>query len=201
LTDKDKQTIQTLLSQAINEGRASVILSPRSSRNWEILASVYKNITGVANNALTFALDAYGKAVQIDPMNPALRLAVGEVYYSIKNYDLAIRFFTDAVNLKPDYTNAYYDLAIAYREKGDFSNAQLIAEQSLTLIKKETDPKDYKIVSDLIADLKSKNVSQQNASQTGLKNNLSGVDVANLKNPPTVSTPSAVKKNPQVKLP
>jgi tetratricopeptide (TPR) repeat protein len=202
LTDKDKQTIQTLLSQAINEGRASVILSPRSSRNWEILASVYRNITGVANNALTFALDAYGKAIQLDPMNPALRLAVGEIYYSIKNYDLAIRFFTDAVNLKPNYTNAYYDLAIAYREKGDFANAQLIAEQSLTLINKGTDPKDYKIVSDLITDLKARIVSQQNASETGLKNkSLSNVGVSSLNNPPQISTPSAVKKNPQVKLP
>jgi len=202
LTDKDKQTIQTLLSQAINEGRASVILSPRSSRNWEILASVYRNITGVANNALTFALDAYGKAIQLDPMNPALRLAVGEIYYSIKNYDLAIRFFTDAVNLKPDYNNAYYDLAIAYREKGDFANAQLIAQQSLTLINKGTDPKDYKIVSDLITDLKARIVSQQNASETGLKNkNLSNVGVSSLNNPPQISTPSAVKKNPQVKLP
>jgi len=202
LTDKDKQTIQTLLSQAINEGRASVILSPRSSRNWEILASVYKNITGVANNALTFALDAYGKAIQLDPMNPALRLAVGEIYYSIKNYDLAIRFFTDAVNLKPDYTNAYYDLAIAYREKGDFNDAQLIAQQSLTLISKTTDPKDYKIVSDLITDLKARIVSQQNASETGLKNkSLSNVGVSSLNNPPQISTPSAVKKNPQVKLP
>jgi len=110
------------------------------------------------------------KAIQLDPMNPALRLAVGEIYYSIKNYDLAIRFFTDAVNLKPDYTNAYYDLAIAYREKGDFNDAQLIAQQSLTLINKGTDPKDYKIVSDLITDLKARIVSQQNATETGLKN-------------------------------
>jgi tetratricopeptide (TPR) repeat protein len=201
LTDKDKQTIQTLLSQAINEGRASVALSPRSARDWETLASIYRNITGVANNALAFALDAYGKAIQRDPLNPALRLAVGEIYYTAKNYDLAIRFFTDAANLKSDYITAYYDLAIAYREKGDFKNAQAVAEQSLTLIKKDTDPKDYKIVSDLIADLKAKNVSQQNASETGLKTNLPGVDVTTLNNPPTVSTPSAVKKNPQVKLP
>jgi len=202
LTDKDKQTIQTLLSQAINEGRASVVLSPRSSRDWETLASVYQNITGVANNALTFALDAYGKTIQRDPMNPALRFTVGQIYYSIKNYDLAIRFFTDAVNLKPDYTNAYFDLALAYREKGDFADAQLIAEQSLTLIKKDTNPNDYKLVSSLIADLKAKNVSQQSASETGLKSkDLSGVGVTNLNNPPQVTTPSAVKKNPQVKLP
>jgi tetratricopeptide (TPR) repeat protein len=201
LTDKDKQTIQTLLSQAINEGRASVALSPRSSRNWETLASIYRNITGVANNALAFALDAYGKAIQRDPLNPALRLAVGEIYYTAKNYDLAIRFFTDAANLKPDYITAYYDLTIAYREKGDFKSAQSVAEQSLTLIKKDTNPKDYKIVSDLIADLKAKNVSQQSASETGLKSNLPGVDVTTLNNPPAASTPSAVKKNPQVKLP
>lgn len=210
LTDKDKQTIQTLLSQAINEGRASVTLSPRSSRNWEVLASIYRNITGVANNALTFSLDAYGKAIQRDPLNPAYRFTVGEVYYSIKNYDLAIRFFTDAINLKPDYTNAYYSLALAYREKGDLKTAQSIAEQTLTLIKKDTNPKDYKAVSDLIADLKNKiaNTSENNtttppaAEQSGLNNNnITGVNVNNLNNPPTISTPSAVQINPNTKLP
>jgi tetratricopeptide (TPR) repeat protein len=210
LTDQDKQTIQTLLSQAINEGRASVVISPRSSRNWEVLASVYRNITGVANNALTFSLDAYGKTIQRDPLNPLLRFSVGELYYSIQNYDTAIRFFTDAINLKPDYVNAYYNLVLAYREKGDLQSAKLVAEQGLTLIKKETNPEDYETVFDLIGDLKAKIESlneaqgsnQASETNAGLKNEkLPSVDVTGLNNPPSISTPSAVKQNPNVNIP
>ena len=67
LTDQDRRTIQTLLSQAINEGRIAVALSPLSSRNWVVLASIYRNISGVEQNALAFSLDASGRAIQRDP--------------------------------------------------------------------------------------------------------------------------------------
>src|ERR1700722_20268757 len=52
LSAQDRQTVQTLLAQAINEGKAGVLLSPRNPRNWEVLASIYRNIDGVAQNAL-----------------------------------------------------------------------------------------------------------------------------------------------------
>ncbi len=214
LTDQDKQTIQTLLSQSINEGRVSVALSPRSSRNWEVLASIYRNITGVAQNALAFSLDAYGRAIQRDPLNPTLRLNVGGIYYSVKSYDLAIRFFTDAANLKPDYANAYYNLAIALRDKGDIQNAALVAQQTVTLLQ-QNNPSgpDYKVAAKLLSDLKAKvadaNAAAQSAQQTpagqtnsALQNaNLNNVNVSNLNNPPKVATPAAVKANPNVKLP
>ncbi len=203
LTDKDKQTIQTLLSQSINEGRVAVALNSRSSRNWEVIASIYRNITGVANNALAFSLDSYGKAIQRDPLNPVLRLNVGGIYYSVKNYDLAIRFFSDAINLKPDYVNAYFNLAIALRDKGDLQNATAVAQQMVALLQKDTNSPDYKLSVKLLEDLKKKASDQQaSAGKTGsaLENSELG-KVSDLKNPPTPATPAAVKKNPKVNLP
>ena len=104
----------------MGEGRFGVGIAPRSAANWEVLASIYKQISGVSQNALQFSLDAYGRAIQLDPLNPLLRLSVGGVYYQLKNYDLAVRFFDDAVSLKPDYSNALYNLAIALRDKGSY---------------------------------------------------------------------------------
>ena len=211
LTDQDKQTIQILLSQSINEGRAAVALSPRSARNWEVLASVYRNITGVAQNALQFSLDSYGRAIQNDPLNPLLRLNVGGIYYSIKNYDLAIRFFSDAANLKPDYANAYYNLSVALRDKGDLNNASLAAQQVVSLLQKDTNNPDYKTAAAYLADLKARIAtgSAQTAGQaapasqtnSALQNQQPGVQVPDLNNPPQPATPEAVKKNPDAKLP
>ena len=156
LTDQDRQTIQQLLSQSVNEARASIALSPRSARNWEVLASIYRNIAGVAQNALVFSLDSYGRAIQRDPLNPALRVNVGGIYYSIKNYDLAIRFFSDAANLKPDYANAYFNLSIALRDKGDVQNAKAVADQAVKLLEVNKDSNDYKIASKLRDELAAK---------------------------------------------
>jgi O-antigen ligase/tetratricopeptide (TPR) repeat protein len=205
LTDADKSSIQTLLAQAVGEGKNAVILSPRNSANWEILASIYRQISGVAENALAFSLDSYGRAVALDPMNPALRLNIGGVYYSIKNYDLAIRFFDDAIKLKPDYQNAYYNLAVALRDKGNLKESQLIAEQLMTQLQSDTNNPDYKVAADFLSDLKARiatgsadqsPIAPPVAQQNGALQNqdLPNVSIPDLENKPEVSTPAAVKR-------
>lgn len=210
LTDQEKQTIQTLLSQAITEGRASVTINARSSRNWEVMASIYRNISGVAQNALAYALDAYGRAIQRDPYNPVLRLNVGGIYYAAKNYDLAIRFFSDAVNLKPDYANAYYNLSIAYKDKGDLQSALIIANQTVALLKSNPESSDYKAASAFLGDLnklaQNGGSAQNQGAPAGQTNSVLGskdsnVKVNDLNNPPKVATPEAVKTNPKAVLP
>ncbi len=198
LTDQDKQNIQVLLQQSINEGRTAVALSPRSAVNWEILASLYRQIAGVAQNALVFALDAYGRAIFQDPLNPLLRLNVGGTYYAIKNYDLAIRFFTDSINLKPDFANGYYNLSVALRDKGDLNSALLAAQKVVELVDKNSP--DYKVATDYLNDLKNKvsppTPEQPPAAQTtGALQQKELPKVLDVGTPPEkIATPEAVKK-------
>jgi tetratricopeptide (TPR) repeat protein len=134
---------------------------------------------------------------------------VGGIYYAANNYDMTIRFFTDAVNLKPDYVNAYYNLAVALRDKGDLQNAKLIADQAVTLLQKDPTTPDYKVATALAEDLKSKVAAKAKtqpvpAAQTNsaLGNpKLPDVNVPGLNNLPEVATPEAVKKNPEAVVP
>lgn len=205
LTDDDKKTIQQLLSQSINEARTATTLSPRNAQNWEILASIYRQISGVAENATSFALDSYGRSIALDPFNPTLRLNAGGVYYSLKNYDLAIRFFSDSVQLKPDFANGYYNLSVALRDKGDLQNAQKAAETVLSLL----DPKspDYKTASEYLTDLKTriatgsaqesqiKAPAAEEKSALQKKGTAPKVSLDELKqSPDKIATPPAVKK-------
>lgn len=195
LTDQDKQNIQVLLSQSISEARTAVALSPKSVVNWEILAALYKQISGVAQNALLFSLDSYGRAIMQDPLNPNLRVNVGGVYYAIQNYDMAIRFFTDAINLKSDFANGYFNLSVALRDKGDLAGAQQTAEKLLTLL--PADSPDYKTINDYIADLKSKteNLTQPPAAQAdGALQQEELPKVMDLPKPEKIATPAAIKK-------
>lgn len=214
LTDQDKQNIQVLLQQSITEGRSAVTLSPKSATDWEILALLYRQIAGVAQNALVFSLDSYGRAILQDPLNPALRVSVGGVYYAAKNYDMAIRFFTDAINLKADYANGYYNLSVALRDKGDLANAESLAEKLLTMVDKSSS--DYKTVNDYIADLKNRiatqaqtggqqaneEVTQPPAAET--KGSLQQKElpkVINLPQPEKIATPAAIKKPANTPIP
>lgn len=197
LTDQDKQNIQTLLAQAISEAQIATTISPRSAQNWEVLGSIYRQITGVAENALQFSLNAYGQAIERDPLNPILRLNIGGIYYANKNYDLAVRFFTDAVNLKPDYANAYYNLAVALKDKGNLEESQMIAEKTVSLL----DPKsaDYKVATNFLKDLRQQIATGSAGGQTppaAQNNSALGQEnlpeVLDLPKPSSVSTPSAI---------
>lgn len=210
LSAQDKQTIQTLLAQSINEARVAVILSPHSARNWEVLASIYQNIDGVAQNSLAFSLSAYGQAIQLDPLNPTLRLDVGGIYYLTKNYDNAIRFFTDAANLKPDYANAYFNLSIAYRDNNDIPDALAVANQTVVLLQSNPNSPDYKTAVQLVNQLKAANAKQQQtgsqAKSTAAQSNSALQNsnlpkVTNLNNPPSVTPVPSVKPNPKAAVP
>jgi tetratricopeptide (TPR) repeat protein len=91
-----------------------------------------------------FAIQALSQATALDPMNPALRLSLGGVYFAIGDYENAIDVFKLAVIAKPDWANSRYNLAVAYREKGETDKA--IAEFNNTLSLLEKDSNDWQIV-------------------------------------------------------
>ncbi|MCX6704043.1 MAG: tetratricopeptide repeat protein, partial [Candidatus Woesebacteria bacterium] len=138
LTDTDRTNITTLISQAINEGKATVTLNSGRSGNWELLAQIYGSIMPFAQGADQFAIQTYTQAVALDPLNPNLRVALGGIYYSLGRYDDAIDAFKLAVLTKPDLANAHYNLAIAYREKKNYDNAISEMNTVLTLVIKDS---------------------------------------------------------------
>ena len=142
LTDTDRQTIQTLIAQAIRTSRVSTeVVTPRSPANWETRAVIYRSIINIAENAADWTLGAYNTAIQLDPANPRLRLELGGVLYSQGDYLSAANQFRQATALKPDYANAYFNFAQALIELDDLSNAKRALEITKTLL--DSDSEDY----------------------------------------------------------
>jgi len=134
LTEEDKTLVTTLLSQAIREAKTATTLAPKNVYIWGSLASIYQNLIGVANDAPSWAIAAYQKAITLDPVNPVLRLDLGGVYMGITDYDSALREFTTAVTLKPNYANGYYNLANVLRIKGNTKEAKAALQNVLELL-------------------------------------------------------------------
>ncbi|KKU68497.1 MAG: Tetratricopeptide TPR_1 repeat-containing protein [Microgenomates group bacterium GW2011_GWC1_47_20] len=151
LTDADKNTITQLVQQAIREAKNAVAVNPAQVANLENLAGVYRNLLNFAQGADAWTVASYRQAIALDPVNPNLRIALGGVLYAQKNYDDAIRLFQQAVDLKPDLANAHYNLAAAYREKGERPQAVASLETVLTLVDKSS--ADYTKVAQELADL------------------------------------------------
>lgn len=136
LNDADRQTVAQLVQQAIREGQAAVANNQKRSQNWETLAQVYRALIPAAKGADQYAVSAFQQAILLDPANPVPRISLGGVFYTLKDYENAVRVFELAVSVKPDFANARYNLAIALREKGDLARAAQEMAQALNLTDK-----------------------------------------------------------------
>jgi tetratricopeptide (TPR) repeat protein len=185
LTDEERQTITVLIQQAIAEGKSTVSLNPTRSGSWELLGGIYRNVMAFADGADDFAVQSYSQAVALDPISPLLRVDLGGIYYALGNYDLAIDIFKLAVIAKPDLANARYNLAVAYREKGEIDKA--IDEMTAVLTLVEKDSQDFEIAKQELANLESKKPVEEKAPSEGEE-----------LNPPEANEPAI---DPQIQLP
>jgi len=154
ITDQDRNNISALVQQSIREAKTAVSLNPTSANNWSNLAFIYRRLINFAEGADQWSITAYQQAINLDPFNPQLRLSLGGVYYSLQNWDEALRQFEISVQIKPDFAYGYYNLSAAYREKGDFAKAANAMETALSLV--PVDSQDYQKAQEELTALKKK---------------------------------------------
>lgn len=166
LTDSDKNTISQLIQQAINDGKATVTLNPQRSGSWELLARTYQSIMPFAQGADQLAIQTFNQSIALDPINPNLRIALGGLYYALGRFDDAIQVFQLATLAKPDLANAHYNLALAYREKGELDKA--IAEMSNVLSLVDKNSQDYQVAKGELDNLNKKKPAEETKSTENL---------------------------------
>lgn len=149
---KDRQLVSELIQQAISEAKLAINLNPTNILAWEHLARTYQQLIGVVQNTDTWAVATYTQAMRLDPYNPLLALELGGVFVQMKNYTDAITQFSRATNLKPDYANAWYNLANAYELNGDRQQAIKALEETQSLVPPSSS--DYTIVTQKLEEVR-----------------------------------------------
>ena len=149
LNEDQQNTLLALVREAIDQGRIAtgyegrglgsfqIKRSPGTATfnvaNWESMAVVYANIGGqLRNDATVHAINTYSQASRLDPTNPRLYEALGNVYLNTGDVDNAIRNYEFSVSSKFDYVSGHYSLAQAVRQKGD-NPARVVNELQFTL--------------------------------------------------------------------
>ena len=192
LSDTDRQTISQAIQAAIEEAKATVTLNPQKAVNWEGLANIYRNIINVAQGADSWTISAYQRAIILDPQNPAYRVALGGVLFSLKNYDEASKLFEQAISIKPDWANSYYNLAWSSFEKQDYQRATLAMQSTVSLLDPKKDEADYKRATADLEEFKKKLPKQEEAASP--EGSLKPSKLS-------VPTPAAQSLEPKIKLP
>jgi Tfp pilus assembly protein PilF len=69
------------------------------------------------------AQDYFKKSIEMAPQDETLPYNVAEIYFSNSQTDDAIRYFEMAIQIKADWPDPYYRVALAYLNKGDNAKA------------------------------------------------------------------------------
>jgi len=188
-TETDQQQYTALIQQAITNARDIVTLNPQQAAPWANLAEVYRYLIRLqVKEADVWTITSYQRAIAADPNNPLYRFSLGAVYYGLGNYDEAVRFFEQAIGLKSDVANYYYNLAYAHYQRQDFVKAVNAMEAALQYVEKGTD--DYKKAKKELAEFKTK-----------LPKTEEGIAEEEL-NPETLSEPEVLPTGkPEIELP
>lgn len=158
------------------------------------MANVYKNIITIAQGADVWAISSYQRAIILDPANPSYRLNLGGIYYLLGQYSDAASFFSQAVSLKPDWSNGYYNLAWSYYQNKEYDKAALAMNNVLQLIDKKSAPSDWNKANQDLENFKNKLASSQSESTGEGKLNLPQAPTSNVKpkiNLPKEASPEA----------
>lgn len=168
-TDAEKQQVAQLLQQAVREAQSATLLDPLDVQNWAVLAQIYQNMIGAVEEADQFAVQAYVQAIQNDPTNPALRVSVGGIFYNNEQYQNAFTVFDQAIQIKPDYQNAYYNAANTLTKLQAYTQATQYYNQLLQLMDSSTE--DYAKVNSEYEEVKKLAEEQIEATKSAQLNN------------------------------
>lgn len=134
ITDQDKQNVITLIQQAIQQAKIATTLDALNTANWDTLSTVYQALVGTADGAQQWTIASYVEQIKTDPSNPQARFALASVYRQIGNDDQALQLFQQAAQLKPDFANAYFNMADIYKKKNDKQNEFAMLQATLSII-------------------------------------------------------------------
>ncbi len=131
--DVQKQFAAAVQS-AITAGQAAEQLNPQDYRPTLALAQVYDFLSSLkVQGAAQTALNIYQQAAAEDPTNPAIPLAIARLASAQGNQQITNTFLTQALTLKPNYTDAILlvvQLDVANKDIPNAIKAATAAEQT-----------------------------------------------------------------------
>lgn len=118
-TPPQPSLITTLLAGAVNEARRATDLEPSNVANWEALAAMYANARVVAPDANEWVVRSLTKAIELEDSNPTFYLLMGQAQVASRQTASGKKNFEKAIQLKPNYVDAYSALALLEEQEKD----------------------------------------------------------------------------------
>jgi len=131
--EEKTKKVQFFLKNAVNYAKKATEVNPRNVANWAVRGFINQSLIGIVPGIEKWAVDAYNKAIELEPVNPYLITQRGVCYLKTanlekeedrkKNISLAKGDFKKAIDLKPNYVPARFHLATTLQSEGKIQEA------------------------------------------------------------------------------
>lgn len=147
LTSESAQYVQSIIAASVNAATLATELSPNNVLNWLSRGSIYKELVPVMGSAGEFAIMSYTRATELESANPYNWTELGKAYLvsaaSVRELtaaqdsktaseahrqyaemlDHAQSAFERAIELRPEYAPAHFQLGMTYDQQGRLNDA------------------------------------------------------------------------------
>lgn len=147
ITQEKSQLIQALVADSMNASKRATELAPNNVSNWVVRGAIAREVMPILSDAGGLAIEAFTKASELEPSNPAHLVDLARVYISQSEVERALMQSKDeeikaqaqtkrdellfsaqsalekAIVLKADYAPAHYQLSLVYDSQGKTKDA------------------------------------------------------------------------------
>ncbi len=107
-----KENLQIAIEGVILPARAAIEAEPNNYSNHLFLANIYEQLIGLGiDGAYDAAIASYSKARELNPTNPSIPLMMARAAFATDKLDVAETYAIEALQLKRNYTDAYFLLS------------------------------------------------------------------------------------------
>jgi len=131
LSSADKELLQENVAKAVKEAEAGSKVADNSVMAWETLAVIYRDIKSIAVGSIEPAINYFARASELEPTNPVLLTEFGKLYLLHNQASEAIEVLNKSIKYKPDYYEAYINLAKTYEIIGQSDKALVLLEEAV----------------------------------------------------------------------
>ncbi len=135
---ENSQEVQSHIRGTVGAAKNAIEVNPNNVTNWANRGNVYQNLIGIVDGTKEWSVEAYQKAMELEPANPLYPNQAGiSILTKIRSltkeatqqekielFNEAEEKFNQAIELKENYAPAYFQLAILNQLKGDSSEME-----------------------------------------------------------------------------
>ena len=136
---KKSQKIEHINSSILHLEKA-VQIDKKNYLSLSLLGEIFLAFRGIDEKKFIQSLSYFNKSLAINYNQEKTHLLLGYAYKYLQNIDMAIKFFSNAININPKYKEAYIEMAHTYHLQKDtlaisyYNNALLLDSFDVQLL-------------------------------------------------------------------